>query len=164
LSLLRDEPVWGLLVGDGSALAEHRRRAEALGVSNRLVTPGRVPFDEVPLYVSALDVCVSTQSNDAVGQSRTTAKLPEYLACDRHVLATAVGGALDALPSSMLLPYAGAFDAEHPKRLAERLASLVTCRAELRAGAGTRAIALARYDYDMLAARLAELIEAVVAR
>jgi glycosyltransferase involved in cell wall biosynthesis len=162
LSLLRNEPVWGLVVGDGTGAEPLRRRAKELGVADRLVMPGFVPHSAVPPYIAAMDVCLSRQSNDAVGRSRTTAKLPEYLACDRYVLATAVGGAADVLPREMLLPYRGAHDPLHPRRLADRLAELVPLRAQLRRGAGTRRIALEHYRYERIASRLADFLRAVV--
>ncbi|HSH62147.1 MAG TPA: glycosyltransferase [Acidimicrobiales bacterium] len=154
LAHLRDQPVRGLIVGDGPGRAWLQRRASDLGVADRLLLPGRVAHAEVPRYISAMDVCVSTQSNDLIGRARTTAKLPEYLACDRYVLATMVGGAVDVLPPEMLCPYQGSHDVTHPERLARRLAALVPRRAELSAGAGTRSIACARYAYPMLADRL----------
>lgn len=163
LNLLRDQPVWALIVGGGEGVPELQRRAEALGVSDRLIIPGYTPHSEMPRYVAAMDVCLSRQTNDAVGRSRTTAKLPEYLACDRYVLATAVGGAAEVLPAEMLLPYEGSLDPLHPARLAERLRELVPRQPELRRGAGTRSIALERYAYPVLAQRLAALMQRVAA-
>ncbi len=158
LARLRDKPVWGLVVGGGDGLKRLGSRAVELGVADRLVLTGEVEHRDVPQYICALDVCVSTQTNDAVGRSRTTSKLPEYLACDRFVLATAVGAARVVLPPEMLLPYEGTVDHDHPSRLARRLAELVPRRDELRAGGGTRPLALERYDYDVLAERLASFL------
>lgn len=161
LMLLRDQPVWALVVGGGSGFEPLARYAAELGVSDRLVMPGYVAHNEIPRYVAAMDVCLSRQTNDSVGWSRTTAKLPEYLACDRYVLATAVGGAAEILPEEMLVPYEGSYDERHAVRLAERLAELVPRRAELRRGGGTRRIALERYSYPALAQRLAALLHEV---
>jgi glycosyltransferase involved in cell wall biosynthesis len=162
VSLLPDQPVWALIVGDGDGVVGLRRHAEELGVTKRVVLPGYVPHEDVHSYVAAMDVCVSRQTNDEVGRSRTTAKLPEYLACDRYVLATAVGAAADVLPNEMLLPYEGSYDPDYPRRLAERLAALVPRRAELRESGGTRAIALEHYDYPTLARTLGSFLREVV--
>ncbi|HEX2112352.1 MAG TPA: glycosyltransferase [Gaiellaceae bacterium] len=162
LAQVRDETVWGLVVGDGEGRSRLRERADELGVGRRLVLPGHVPHEDVPRYLCAMDVCVSTQTNDPVGHGRTTAKLPEYLACDRFVLATRVGAAAEVLPPGMLLPYEGQADRNHPARLARRVAELLPRRAELRRGAGTRAIAVERYAYPLLALRLAALVRRVL--
>jgi glycosyltransferase involved in cell wall biosynthesis len=161
LARLPGTPIWALLVGGGSGVDHLRRRANELGVAGRLVLTGPVEHEDVARYLNAMDVCVSTQTNDPIGRGRTTAKLPEYLACDRYVLATAVGAAADVLPQEMLLPYAGQHDAGHPKRLAERLATLLDRRREVRRGAGTRAIAEARFGYPGLAGRLAGFLHEV---
>jgi glycosyltransferase involved in cell wall biosynthesis len=148
----------GMIVGDGSGVEWLRTRARAAGVEDRVIFTGRVPADQVPAYISAIDVCVSTQSNDAVGRGRTTAKLPEYLACDRFVLATDVGGASDVLPREMLMPYQGTKDGGHPSRLAVRLGELAARQAELREGAGTRVLAERHYSYQVLSRRLAAFL------
>jgi glycosyltransferase involved in cell wall biosynthesis len=163
LSLLRDEPVWALVVGGGNGLEPLKRLAQESGVGDRLITPGFVSHDEVPRYIAAMDVCLSRQTDDDVGWSRTTAKLPEYLACDRHVLATAVGAASEVLPDEMLLPYEGSYDSGHVVRLAERLAALVPRQGELRRSAGTRRIALERYSYPALARSLSSFLHEVAA-
>jgi glycosyltransferase involved in cell wall biosynthesis len=162
MSLLRDQPIWALIVGDGDGADPLRRRAEELSVSERVVFPGHVRHESIHSYIAAMDVCVSRQTNDEVGRSRTTAKLPEYLACDRYVLATAVGAAADVLPDEMLLPYHGSYDPDHPRRLAERLVALVPRRAELRHGGGTRRIAVERYSYPALADSLGGFLRRVV--
>lgn len=162
LAHLRDQPVWALIVGAGAGLQHLGRRAAELGVEGRIVFPGEVPHHEVPCYLGAMDVCVSTQSNDAIGRGRTTAKLPEYLACDRFVLATVVGAAAEVLPSEMLLPYEGQRDDGHPGRLAQRLAGLVPRRRELRVGAGTRRIAEQLYCYRLLATKVQDLLDRVL--
>jgi glycosyltransferase involved in cell wall biosynthesis len=163
LGLLRDWPVWALIVGSGTGYDALLRYAAELGVSDRLVMPGHVTHDQIPRYVAAMDVCLSRQTNDAVGWSRTTAKLPEYLACDRYVLATDVGGAAEVLPAEMLLPYHGSYDEHHAARLAARLAALAPRQAQLRRGAGTRKIALERYSYPALAKRLGAFLHEVTA-
>ena len=150
--------VAGLGVGGGAGLDALERRAAELGVADRTVFTGRVEHARIPQLIGAMDVCISTQTNDAVGRARTTAKLPEYLACDRYVLATDVGAAAHVLPPEMRIPYAGSWDPEYPEKLAERLRALVARREELRRGVGTRAIAVERYAYPVLARKLAEFL------
>jgi hypothetical protein len=67
-----------LVVGDGSGLDELRERAgDELG--RRIVLPGRVPRQEVPSYLAAMDVGALPQSVDGVGSFRYTTKISEYL-------------------------------------------------------------------------------------
>lgn len=161
LASLRDLDVWGLVVGGGTGLATIRERASALGVADRLVTPGESAHEQIPEFVAAMDVCISTQTNDAIGRSRTTSKLPEYLAADRFVIATAVGTAAAVLPAEMLLPFEGSEDRAYPERLAGRLRELWPRRAELRLGSGTRALAVERFSYPVVAAQLAAFLQQI---
>jgi glycosyltransferase involved in cell wall biosynthesis len=160
LAFLRDLPVTVLFVGDGSGIAHLRRRAEALGVLDRLRFAGRRPLPDLPALLSACDVCLSTQTNDAVGQVRTTGKLPLYLACQRFVLATAVGEAARVLPPEMLLPYEGTVDRSYPRRLAARIRELLPMAPLV--SPTSRHIAAAHFDYDRLAAKVEHVLDGIV--
>jgi hypothetical protein len=117
-----DRSVVALIVGDGSGLEALRERAAALGVADRCRFVGRVPSARVGPYVCAMDVGISTQTNDEVGQVRTAAKLPLYLACGRPVLASHVGEAARLLgPHGWTIPYRGVVDRGYPGRLASAL-------------------------------------------
>jgi glycosyltransferase involved in cell wall biosynthesis len=160
IRLLRDEPVRGVLVGDGSGIPVLRERCRQYGIEDRVLFLGRVPFAELPRYLGLIDVCLSTQTNDLVGQVRTTGKLPLYLAAGRYVLASRVGEAARVLDDEMLVEYHGQVDPDYPRRLAERVRGLL--RDPARLGRGARNVGLARehFSYDVLAERL----EPVIAR
>lgn len=68
-----------LIIGDG---AGRNRLEETAGgrLGNRLILSGRVPRDQVPDYLAAMDVASLPQSVDQVGSFRYTTKLSEYLA------------------------------------------------------------------------------------
>jgi glycosyltransferase involved in cell wall biosynthesis len=158
LGRLRDRPdVRGLLVGDGSGLDRLRRRAAELGVLERIEFAGRVPPSELPPLLARMDVCLSTQSNDAIGEVRTTGKLPLYLAAGRFILASRVGEAARVLPPEMLVDFHGSVDPEYPGRLADRVRFIVS------GGIShdpVRSVELARrhFDYDLLAERARRLV------
>jgi glycosyltransferase involved in cell wall biosynthesis len=153
LGYLKEHNVRGLIVGDGSGLEPLRRRAAERGVADRVVFTGRVSHDEVPEMLAAMDVCVSTQTDDPIGRGRTTAKLPEYMAADRFILATRVGEAARLLPEEMLIDYGGTSDATYAPRLAARLLDFAIIPRSSRPPAGTRAIAMARFDYSSIVER-----------
>ena len=154
LALLKDLPVRGVLIGDGSGLDRIRARAESQGVSDRLYFAGRQPMHSLPDQLAASDVCLSTQSNDLVGQVRTTGKLPLYMACGKYILASDVGEASRVLPREMLVPYDGARDDGYPTRLADRVRMLVASPGRLDAGRANVDVARREFDYDVLAGRV----------
>ncbi|HST54665.1 MAG TPA: glycosyltransferase [Solirubrobacteraceae bacterium] len=154
--------VSALIVGDGSGLEPLRLRAAELGVSERCRFVGRVPTARVSEYVSAMDAAISTQTNDVVGQVRTTSKLPLYLACGCPVIATHVGEAALLLgPLGWTLRYDGVVDERYPERLAELIE---TWRSDPAGAPGRRQAAVERaaaeFDVATMRARLAGVLAA----
>jgi glycosyltransferase involved in cell wall biosynthesis len=157
LALLRGLPIEGVLIGDGPGLGHLRLLAGELGVSERLHVLGRVPYDAYARYLSLIDVCLLTQTNDPASQIRTTGKLPGYLAAGRYVLASAVGTAVDVLPDEMLIQYEGRWDPTYPQKLAGRISEVVANPDLLSKGETLRSRAQ-DFAYPGVAARAADLI------
>ena len=155
-----DPQVSALIVGDGSGRAVLEARAHELEVAERCRFVGAVGPERVCEYVCAMDATLSTQTNDLVGQVRTTGKLPLYLACERPVLATHVGEAARLLgPHGWTIPYRGRLDRGYPPRLAQRIE---TWRGDPDGESGRRALAgrlAAEFDRATMRARLRELLE-----
>jgi glycosyltransferase involved in cell wall biosynthesis len=158
--LPRDLPIIGVVVGDGPGRPVLEAAKERLGLGDRLRLIGRVPHSEVPAWMNLFDVALSTQTNDPVGWGRTTAKLPEYLACGTPVLCTDVGEAHRWLSESgQTLPYEGYRDESYPARLADRLQEwlhhdLQPIREH------NRELALRLFDYEVLRRQLDAFLSA----
>jgi glycosyltransferase involved in cell wall biosynthesis len=153
-----DRRVRGVMVGDGSGIEHLKRRSAELGISDRMSFLGRVSYDQLPALLHTFDICLSTQTNDEIGQVRTTGKLPLYLAAGRFVLASRVGEAARVLPPEMLVSAEGNMATEYPQRLADRIVALLH---ELRPHRlQHRCIELAdkNFAYDRLAQRLQNLV------
>jgi glycosyltransferase involved in cell wall biosynthesis len=159
---LRDLPVKGLIVGDGSGMPELKKQSGARGLEHRILFVGRLPYDQLPRYLNIMDICLSTQTNDVAGQVRTTGKLPLYLACGRFVLASEVGEAARVLPPDMLAPYHGTKDDQYGARLADRIRSLLEHPASLHQRAGMLAIANEHFEYGVLAARVRDTLRGLL--
>ncbi|MBX6313066.1 MAG: glycosyltransferase [Isosphaeraceae bacterium] len=158
--LPQDLPITGVVVGDGSGRPVLEATRERLGLGDRLRLIGRVPHEQVPLWMNVFDVALSTQTDDPVGWGRTTAKLPEYLACGTPVLSTDVGEAHRLLrESGQTLPYQGMRDEAYPERLANRLQEWIgQDLTPLREH--NRELALRLFDYRVLRRSLAEFLAA----
>jgi glycosyltransferase involved in cell wall biosynthesis len=162
LRLLPDAPVKGVVVGDGSGIPHLKARCRKYALEDRVLFLGRLPFEQLPRYLNLIDVCLSTQTNDVVGQVRTSGKLPLYLATGRYVLASEVGEAALVLEPPMLVPYDGVQDPEYPKKLAERVAAIVAAPQKLADGERNITLAQKHFEYAKLAARLGDVIEMVM--
>jgi len=154
-----DFPLTGVVVGDGPGRSVIEAARDRLKLGDRLRLIGSVPHDVVSTWMNVFDVGLSTQTDDPVGWGRTTAKLPEYLACGTVVVCSDVGEAHRWLTSSgQTLPYFGLRDRTYPARLAERVCTLRDQNLEpLRSQ--NRALALRLFDYRILRRQVRELIE-----
>jgi len=155
---LRDLPVKGVIIGDGSGLDKLKSLCAERGLENRIVFLGRIPYDDLPPFLNLMDICLSTQTNDGAGQVRTTGKLPLYLACGRFVLASNVGEASRVLSSEMLVPYNGTKDTEYPARLSARVISLLAQPKRLQQHGTSVSLAREQFDYSVLTRSLRDLI------
>jgi glycosyltransferase involved in cell wall biosynthesis len=93
-SILQKHPrTMFLIVGDGEALGEIKSMAEGVGLSGHFVFTGRVPYEKVPLYIGACDVCVAPRIRDMCEKTGISLlKLGEYMACARPVVASDIDG------------------------------------------------------------------------
>ncbi len=154
-----DLPVTGVVVGDGPGRHVLEMSKERLKLGERMLLAGRVNHDQVPLWMNVFDVGLSTQTDDPVGWGRTTAKLPEYLACGTPVICSDVGEAHRLLlDSGQTLTYRGLRDGNYPCRLAERIMELLG-RDLGSLKMHNRELALKLFDYTVLRAKLDEFLE-----
>jgi glycosyltransferase involved in cell wall biosynthesis len=154
---LADAPVVGVLIGGGDDLDYIEEKVADLGIEDRVVTTGRVPHEEIPDYIAALDVSLLVKTDHPADKMTTTMKLPEYLAAGTYPLVDANTYAATVLDDSSVsvLEYDGIRDPEFPGRLAEELAALVADRERVRAGGEyARSVAEERFDYDRIRADL----------
>lgn len=90
-AIARQRPQARLLaVGDGTMLEAARHRVQAEGLGGRVALTGRVPHDEVPAHVAAMDLTVApyTVRNDFYFSPM---KVVESLASGRAVVAPRIG-------------------------------------------------------------------------
>ena len=142
--------VVGILLVKGNGLPHLRALAVARGVMDRLIFEEPADGQDVYEQLYGLDVGLSTQTNDRVGQARTTGKLVQYLAADVYVLASRVGDAALLLPAEQCVEYRGAWDPLFFERLACQVDALPE-RARVKAAAHAVAERVApRFEYSSL--------------
>jgi glycosyltransferase involved in cell wall biosynthesis len=86
-----------VLVGDGKDRANLQSLATELGVQDRVIFVGSVPYRRVPSYVRAFDVAadltlVTMRIGDRILRTSYSQKIPQYLACGVPVVAWDVDG------------------------------------------------------------------------
>lgn len=152
-----------LLVGDGALKQELINLAEQVGISDKIIFTGMVPYQEVPLYINASDVCVCPGAenfrNNRVGGG-SPLKLPEYMACGRPVvIGSVVELSKDVVDSGSGL----AVDMRNTDELARVFISLLRDE-ELRKKMGEmgRKAAAEKYSWMRVAEQVAKVCQNVV--
>ena len=163
LRLLKDRPVKGVMIGSGTGITRLKSLCQEYKIEDKIIFIDRVPHDELARYLNLIDICLSTQTNNLVGQVRTTGKLPLYLAAGRQILATNVGEAAIVLDKEMLVDYHGVKDLDYPQRLKERIESLLNHPEKLLHANRNRLLAKEVFDYDVLANRMNRVIGVTLA-
>ncbi len=95
--LLGEYPNLGVVILGGQGADRLRRRAGELGISEHAIIPGRIPYDEVPLYMNSFDICFALDRSERfrrVGNSYQ--KVRQYLACGKPVI-TCMSGDCDSM-------------------------------------------------------------------
>lgn len=109
-----------LFVGDGEERGHLRTRAERLGLEESIIWQGRVPYQDVPSWIGAMNVCVAPFRADR-GET-SPVKLFDALSCGRPVVATAIPsivGMFSEEQGVVLVPPAA------PEALAEAIARVL---------------------------------------
>ncbi|MFC1848231.1 glycosyltransferase family 4 protein [Chloroflexota bacterium] len=108
-----------MIVGDGVIKNELIDLAKRLGVDNRFFFSGTVPYERVPLYINASDVCVVPKK--IVRSGFSPLKLCEYMACEKPVIATRAHGfeILEEIHSGLLV------DPGNPEEFANAIVKLL---------------------------------------
>jgi glycosyltransferase involved in cell wall biosynthesis len=151
-----------LIVGDGELREELQRRVGELGVADKIIFTGMVPYERVPLYINAADICVipiaSDHRNSRMGASPL--KLHEYMACGKPVIAGYVEGDIQELEDSGSGLIIDSTDAEEMARAIVTLLKNAPMIKEM--GARARQIAIDKYSWKRNAEHVAEVCQSVI--
>lgn len=162
LKILKDYPVKGVIVGDGSGMPHLKKKIEEYNIADKIVFMGYVKYEELPKYLNLMDVCLLTQSNTLPIKMRTTGKLPLYLSTGRFIIASDVGDAGRILKNKklgILLPHRGMKDETYPSKEAEEIKKLLQNRERIREGMNGIEVAREFFDYRLLSKKLSDIIE-----
>lgn len=77
-----------LVVGSEGRFKENKLLAQELGVSDRVIFTGMIPYSEVPRYISAMDVGLIPFKQNDISNNALPMKLFEYMACEKPVIST----------------------------------------------------------------------------
>lgn len=150
-----------LVVGDGVMRDKLLETAAEMGLSDKFTFTGRVPYENVPVYINAADVCVAPfimERNSKIGLSAL--KTYEYLACGKPIVASSIPGVKDLIDLS-----GGGISVppENPGELANAVVKLIsdkkTCNAM---GEQGRKYVVENHSWDGVARKILDICHEIV--
>jgi len=79
-----------LIVGDGPMMGTWKSLVNKANLESDFIFPGFVPYERVPVYCGAMDICVAPLHEEA-GES-TCVKIFDYLACEKPAVISNIKG------------------------------------------------------------------------
>jgi glycosyltransferase involved in cell wall biosynthesis len=86
-----------LVVGQEGLYEENRKMVKDLGIEDKVIFTGNVPYADVPKYIAAMDVCLIPFKDNAISHNAVPLKLFEYMACEKPVISTNLEGVRNAV-------------------------------------------------------------------
>lgn len=97
-ALLKEVPAAKLLlVGDGSQRALLESIIDELDLKNKVVITGFQPFEMISEYTNLAEVCINPFAINNITRDIFPAKIPQYLACGKPVVSTALPGLMSVI-------------------------------------------------------------------
>jgi len=145
-----------IIAGKGSQECALRELSKSLGIFGNIKFVGIIPYDELPQYLRAADIYVSTSLSDA-GLAASTA---EAMACELPVVITDFGNNRDWVKDGeggFIIP------AKNPSILAEKIVYLLQNQdARSRFGKVNRRVVEERNDYKKEMAKMESLYNQMI--
>lgn len=144
-----------LIVGEEGGLKKKEELARRYGISDKVIFTGTIPYEQVPRYISCMDVCLIPFKLNAVSESSLPLKLFEYMACEKTVISTKIAGVVDAVQDRVL--YASA-EEEYRDKIAELYKDE---ELRIKLGVEGRNYVKENYEWSKLALKLENVLEEV---
>lgn len=150
-----------LIIGDGVMKDKLLEITSKLGLSDKFTFTGRVPYENVPLYINAADVCVAPfikERNSKIGLSAL--KTYEYLACGKPIVASSISGVQDLIEAS-----GGGISVtpENPEELAAAVVRLLLDKnARILMGEKGRRYVVENHSWDGVARRILDICKYII--
>jgi glycosyltransferase involved in cell wall biosynthesis len=150
-----------LVVGDGVMRERLLKIASEMGLSEKFTFTGRVPYEDVPVYINAADICVAPfikERNSKIGLSAL--KTYEYLACGKPIVASSISGVKDLIDlSGGGIPVTP----ENPEELANAVVKLISDqKTRSTMGEQGRKYVVENHSWDGVARKILDICDDIV--
>jgi glycosyltransferase involved in cell wall biosynthesis len=98
-NILKEIPNFKLLiVGDGSHLLSLKQKAKQLGITEKIIFTGFIPYKDVPKFCSLANLCINPFQINDMTDKLSPVKIFDFMSCGKSVLATPLKGMLYDFP------------------------------------------------------------------
>jgi len=91
-----------LVVGQEGLYQENKELVKNLGIEDKVIFTGNVPYADVPKYIAAMDVCLIPFKDNDISHNAVPLKLFEYIACEKPVISTNLEGVRNSIGDRIL--------------------------------------------------------------
>jgi glycosyltransferase involved in cell wall biosynthesis len=147
-----------VIAGDGPMRSQWIKQAEQSGLMSSFLFPGRIPYEQVPVYVNAFTICLAPFVEVEDQKIGSPLKLYDYLACGKAV----IGSGIDEIYALINGHQAGlTVPPMDPKALGEAILSFLDDE-DARTQCGENGYRLIRnkHTWDHVAERLIKISQA----
>lgn len=150
LILDREPSTRFVIIGEGPMKETWMNAVESKGLNMRFLFPGQIDYEDMPTWISAMDICVSPFVQSA--GLRSPVKIFDYMACGKPVIASKIEGTTDIFNQSEAIKFVEPGDTE---ALSDAIIDLLANQKKAaQLGENGRRFIVAKYDRKVLANRI----------
>jgi len=140
-----------LVVGEEGGLDANKSLVREMGLSDRIIFAGAVPYEKIPQYLSVCDACLIPFRKNMISQNAIPLKLFEYMACDKPVISSHLDGVKSIAGDNI-------YYADTSREYEEVIKYLIKNTENMKP---MREFVIANYDWNSLSKRLEHILESV---
>ena len=146
-----------LVVGEGDAFGELERIRQAQGLQERIILTGKRPYNEIPAFVAASDICLlPAYPHEEIMQDIVPIKVYEYMAMRKPVVSTRLPGIVREFGEDNGVVYV-----DKPEDVVAKAIELVRDRSVERHGSRARGF-VERYSWESITDEFEGILEKVI--
>lgn len=92
MAKVKDDKLKLMIVGDGDAFSDLQMQVKELGLERKVIMTGKQPFDDVPKFIAAADICLLPTYNNEIMRDIVPIKMYDYMAMGKPIIATRLPG------------------------------------------------------------------------
>ena len=156
LAKVKDSNLKLLIVGEGDVFNELQKIREKYNLQNRVILTGKKPYQEIPSFIAASDICLLPAYNNEVMRHIVPIKLYEYMAMGKPVISTKLPGVVKEFAYDNGVVYVN-----RPEEVVKKAAELIVNENLNELGAKARRF-VEKYSWDKITDEFENILKEVV--